>query len=346
MRIAVVGATGAVGIECLQLLDKKIVLAAHVVPVASGRSAGRDLGSELGLSVPIDPVQDLAAIDPRGVDAAVFCAGAEISRRHAERFAAAGALVVDNSSAFRMRPDVPLVVPQVNPATLATRPPANLIANPNCSTIQLVRVLHPLSKIADIEQVVVSTYQAASGGGLTGLAELTATSRDVLDGRRSAEAGKFGAPLAFNLVPQIGAFDDDGRTHEESKLAREPRKILGSPTLRVTATAVRVPVFHCHSEAVYLRTAEPITVAEAEEALSTAPAIRLYPATAAAPYPLPRNVAATDEGRWEVHVGRVRTDPQDPRGLWLWVVADNLTVGAALNALEILGVAADYGWLR
>jgi aspartate-semialdehyde dehydrogenase len=344
LRLAIVGATGAVGRECIKLIDRKIVLADQVVPVASRRSAGQDLTDALGITMDLAPVRDLADFDPGEVDAAIFCAGAETSLAHAERFAAAGTLVVDNSSAFRMRDDVPLVVPQVNRAALTNRPRANIVANPNCSTIQLVRVLHPLRGLARLEQVVVATYQAGSGGGLTGLAELADTSQGVLDGATVNEPGKFGPPLAFNLVPHIGAFDANGISHEERKLAREPRKILDDPDLRVTATAVRVPIFHCHSEAVYVRMSRPVTAAEAEAALADAPAMRVYPA-AGDSYPQPRLVAGNEEDRLRVHVGRVRVDPDDPHGLWCWIVADNLTIGAALNAVEIVDAAVGYGWL-
>jgi aspartate-semialdehyde dehydrogenase len=341
VRIAVVGATGAVGQECLKLIERKFVVADHVVPVASARSAGRDLAGELGLTMDMDSVQDLHTFDPRTVDAAIFSAGAEISRKHAERFAAAGTLVVDNSSAFRMREDVPLVVPQVNPATLAERPGTNLVANPNCSTIQLVRVLQPLSTLTKLEQVILSTYSAGSGGGNSGLAELANTSRQILDGATVDAPGKFGPPLAFDLVPQIGSVDETGFSHEERKLAREPRKILGDPDLRVTATAVRVPVFHCHGESVYVRTTTPIGVADMQRVLAAAPSMRVYPTG----YPHPRAVAGNDEDRLCVHVGRIRIDPDDPHGIWLWIVADNLMVGAALNAVEILATVARYGWL-
>ncbi|MGW0969768.1 aspartate-semialdehyde dehydrogenase [Streptomyces sp. NPDC002516] len=347
LRIAVVGATGAVGRECLALLDGGIVPVEQVVPVGSARSVGRDLGSELGLSLPLADLVTLDGLDPRGLDVAVFSAGAEVSAREAERLASAGVLVVDNSSAFRMRPDVPLVVPQVNPGALEDRPASGLVANPNCSTIQLVRALHPVHELAGLESVVVATYQAASGGGLRGLGELAEGSRAVLDDPRTrgASGGRFGQPLAFNLVPEIGLQDEDGFTHEERKLVREPRRILGLPDLRVSATAVRVPVFDCHSEAAHLRLREPVTTASVEEALAATPGLRVHRRSDSPSYPMPRSVFARREDRALVHVGRVRVEPEDGRALAFWVVADNLWVGAALNALDIVALAVKNGWL-
>jgi aspartate-semialdehyde dehydrogenase len=347
LRIAVVGATGAVGRECLRLIDQGAAPPTdRVYPVASPASAGRDLRAECGLSVAMDPVTALDRLDLTAIDVAIFCAGAALSRQEVERVAAAGVLVVDNSSAFRMRPDVPLVVPQVNPHLLERRPAAGIVANPNCSTIQLVRALHPLHVLAGLEQVVVATYQAASGGGQRGLAELAADSGRVLSdpGGPVEAAGRFGHPLAFNLVPQIGPVDDAGISHEERKLAREPRRILDLPELRVSATAVRVPVPHCHSMAAYLRLRTPVSAALVENTLAVTPGIRIYRRHHHPSYPMPRLLVG-DEDRALVHVGRVRGDPDDARAAWLWIVADNLWVGAALNALEIVGLAVKYGWL-
>ncbi|MFJ7047231.1 aspartate-semialdehyde dehydrogenase [Streptomyces sp. NPDC101112] len=347
LRIAVVGATGAVGRECLALLDGGIVPVEQVTPVGSARSVGRDLAAELALSLPMTDVVGLDDLDRRGLDVAIFSAGAEVSAREAERLASAGVLVVDNSSAFRMRPDVPLVVPQVNPGALDDRPVSGLVANPNCSTIQLVRALHPLHELAGLESVVVATYQAASGGGVRGLRELAEGSRTILDEPRvqGAPGGRFGQPLSFNLVPEIGLRDDTGLTHEERKLVREPRKILGLPDLRVSATAVRVPVFDCHSEAVHLRLREPVTTASVEEALAATPGLRAYRRSDNPSYPMPRTVFARPEDRALVHVGRIRVEPEDDRAVALWVVADNLWVGAALNALQIVELATKNGWL-
>jgi aspartate-semialdehyde dehydrogenase len=351
MRIALIGATGAVGRECLTLIDGGTIPVdqVQVVPVASAGSAGLDLRAEMGLSIPMSPVTTVEELEPEELDVAILCAGAEVSEREAGRLAAGGALVVDNSSAFRMRPDVPLVVPQVNPHLLQTRPVAGLVANPNCSTIQLVRALHPLHALAGLDDIVVATYQAASGGGLRGLAELAEGSAGVLSDPEAAPPGKpgrFGQPLSFNLIPEIGLRDDTGFTHEERKLVREPRKILGLPELRISATAVRVPVFHCHSEAVHIRLRHAVTVKAVEDALAAVPGLRVYRDGDAGPsYPMPRSVCVRPEDRAMVHVGRIRVDPDDARTVWLWVVADNLWVGAALNAVQIVGLAVTYGWL-
>ncbi|CAJ61061.1 MULTISPECIES: aspartate-semialdehyde dehydrogenase [Frankia] len=348
MDIAVIGATGVVGRECLALLDGGILPdVGRVVPVASAASAGRDLGAEQGLDLKIEPVVALEDVDPAGVDVAIFSAGAPISTRLAPVFAAAGALVVDNSSAFRMDDDVPLVVPQVNPQMLEARPARGIVANPNCSTIQLVRALHPLRAIGEIDRVIVSSYQSASGGGLRGLEELADTTRALLDGADPAAArpGKFGQPLAFNLIPEIGLRDADGHSHEERKLRREPRKILGMPGLRVAATAVRVAVVNGHSEAVHVSFTAPVSPDDALAALRDTPGLRVYGNDPADGYPMPQPVCASPTERRLVHVGRVRADEDDPCALWLWVVADNLTVGAALNALEIVSLAAGKSWL-
>ncbi|MEV0222897.1 aspartate-semialdehyde dehydrogenase [Streptomyces sp. NPDC050704] len=347
LSIAIVGATGAVGRECLALLDRGIVPVERVLPVGSPRSVGRDVGAEFGLDLPLDPLTTVEELAPDDLDVGLFCAGAEVSAREAERLTSAGVLVVDNSSAFRMRADVPLVVPQVNPHALARRPSGGIVANPNCSTIQLVRALHPLHELAGLESVVVATYQAASGGGLRGLAELAGDSAKLLSdpGTQSEPGGRFGQPLAFNLVPEVGLRDETGLTHEERKLVREPRKILGLPDLRVSATAVRVPVFHCHSEAVHIRLREPVTGEAVEKALANACDLRVYGRSAGSPYPMPRFVFGEAEDRVKVHVGRIRVEPEDPRAVAVWIVADNLWVGAALNALQIVELGVSYGWL-
>ncbi|CAO5149966.1 Aspartate-semialdehyde dehydrogenase 2 [Frankia sp. AiPs1] len=347
MDIAVVGATGVVGRECLTLLESGLVPGIdRVVPVASAGSAGRDLREELGLTLKVEPVVALEEFDPATVDVAVFSAGAPISTEYGPRLAAAGALVVDNSSAFRMDDDVPLVVPEVNPQALTTRPARGIVANPNCSTIQMVRALHPLRALGEIERVIVSSYQSASGGGLHGLQELADTTRGILDGADPADAtrGRFGPPLAFNLIPEIGLRDDEGHSHEERKLRREPRKIMDMPGLKVAATAVRVAVVNGHSEAVHVTFGAPVSPADALDALRSAPGLRAY--GDADGYPMPRLVCADPAERRLVHVGRIRNDPDDPCALWMWVVADNLTIGAALNALEIVQLVSGLPWWR
>ncbi len=346
LRTAVVGATGAVGRELLALLTRPGMPPLHVLPVASARSAGVDLGAQLGLEARIEPVRALDDVDFTAIDLVFFAAGAEVSRRVAEKAAASGCLVIDNSSAFRTRDDVPLTVPQVNPESLRNRPVSGIVANPNCSTIQLVRALHPIHRLATLRRVFVSTYQAASGGGMRGLGELADDSRSVLDGKGDdLVPGRFGPPLAFDLVPQIGLLDDHGAAHEERKLRSEPRKIMSLPDLRVDATAVRVPVFHCHSESVHVDVERPVSAAEAEDALAATEGIRLYRSGDTPSCPSPRTVEASGEGRALVHVGRVRVDESQPDSLAMWVVADNLWVGAAYNAVDIMTTALEYGWL-
>lgn len=345
LQLAVVGATGAVGREILLLLNRIGLLNARVLPAATAASAGMDLGAELGLTLPVESVRAIEDVDFGQIDVAFFTAGAEVSRQHAEKAADGGCLVIDNSSAFRARDDVPLIIPQVNPCLLAQRPASGLISNPNCSTIQLVRVLHPLCELAGLERVILSTYQAASGGGLRGLDELASGSASVLDDGQPPPCGRFGPPLAFNLVPQIGMADESATSNEEHKLATEPLKIMDMPDLKVSATAVRVPIFHCHAEAVWVRFDRPVSAADAAEVLRSTRGILLYAGSDSPPYPTPRLVERSGLGRAWVHVGRVRVDPADPTALWLWIVADNLWVGAALNAVNILQTVLKYGWL-
>jgi aspartate-semialdehyde dehydrogenase len=345
-RIAVVGATGAVGRELLTLLGASATATTTIIPIASARSTGTDIGAQLGLQATVEPVRTLDDTRFGDIDVALFAAGAEVSRQAAEKVADAGCLVIDNSSAFRLRDDVPLVVPQVNPESLAHRPPANLVANPNCSTIQLVRALAPLHRLAGLRRVIMTTYQAASGGGMRGLAELADDSRRLLDRTGTPLPGRFGPPLAFDLVPQIGRLNEDGTAHEEEKLGREPGKIMGISGLPVSVTAVRAPIFHCHAEAVWVELERESSIAEAEEALAGTPGIRFYRPGKDPPYPTPRLVENSGaDGRALVHVGRLRRDPMEPRALWMWIVADNLWVGAALNAVDILRTAQGYGWL-
>jgi aspartate-semialdehyde dehydrogenase len=344
-RIAIIGATGAVGRELLILLTGPDMPADHIIPVASARSSGTDIARELGLAADIEPVRDLDDMNFDEVDVTFFAAGAEVSRRYAEKAASAGSLVIDNSSAFRLRDDVPLVVPQVNPDALLRRPAANLIANPNCSTIQLVRAVNPLRALGQPVRVILATYQAGSGGGMRGLAELAADSRSILDSGPDPRPGRFGRPLAFDLLPHIGAFMDDAATHEEHKLRKEPVKIMSLPGLTVSATAVRAPIFHCHAEAAWVEFDRQVTAAAAEAVLASSPGIRLYPADPDHSYPTPRLVERSGSGRELVHVGRVRNDVTAPNALWLWIVADNLWVGAAFNAVDILRTVRRHGWL-
>lgn len=330
VAVAVVGATGLVGRTFLGVLAERSFPVGRLGLFASARSAGR----LVRFRDRPHRVEALDQADPAGFDLALFSAGAEVARRHGPRFAAAGALVVDNSSAFRLEPGVPLVVPEVNRAALeAGAPPGGgrIVANPNCSTIQLVMVLHPLHQAAGLARVTVATYQSASGAGQRGLAELESETRRALDGR-APEASVFAHPLAFEALPHVGTFGAaGGMTSEEEKIIAETRKILGLPALRVSATCVRVPVRVGHSEAVWVETERPLGPEAARAALAAAPGVVVVDDPAAAHYPLANRAAGTDP----VYVGRIRRDPASENGLILWVVADNVRKGAALNAVEI-----------
>jgi aspartate-semialdehyde dehydrogenase len=322
-RLAIVGATGAVGQELLRLIDERDFPYASLALVASSRSAGRtiELHGKRHL------VHDLETFPFHDVDLAFFSAGTATSRAWAAKAAAEGALVIDNTNAFRMDPASPLVVPQVNGHLLAKRPSNGIVANPNCSTIQMVRALAPIARRFGLTKVVAATYQAASGGGLTGMEELRDGVAATLAGGTSTPQ-RFPRELAFNVIPQIDVLQDDGYTLEERKMLQETRKILAAPTLDVTATCVRVPVLNGHSVAVYAECETPVTQAGLEQALRDAEELDLYAADA---YPTPRRLSSRDR----VHVGRLRTVATEPRAFWAWVVADNLRIGAALNAIQI-----------
>jgi aspartate-semialdehyde dehydrogenase len=350
LHVTIVGATGAVGRKLISLLDQSRLPVSQISPVASARSVGQVLETE---RIPITPVAALESFAFAGADVAFFSAGAEVSRQFAPLAAAAGCLVIDNSSAFRDETDVPLAVPEVNPDVLERRPERGIVANPNCSTIQLVRAVAPLHAAFGLTRLVVSTYQAASGGGLRGVAELANDSAEALRrhprpaaaGHSEDEQGRFGMPLAFSLVPQIGPLDSWGIAHEERKLRYETRKILRHPSLRVDATAVRVGVFNCHSEAVLAEFGQAVDAQAARRVLAAARDLVLYRPDGLPPYPTPLTVQQAPDINGHVHVGRVRGDPENPQQISLWVVADNLTVGAALNAMRILELAATNGWL-
>lgn len=330
-RIAIVGATGAVGNELIKLLEESQIPVSRLRLIASSRSAGRQMNFR-DTSWPVDVIEDAS---DAVFDIAFFSAGGTTSLEWAPRFAAKGALVIDNSNAFRMQPEVPLIVPQVNPKMLASRPKRGIVANPNCSTIQLVRALRPFAQAFSIRQVVLTTYQAASGGGLRGIDELLAGTRGVLDTTVEPTSERFPVSLAFNVIPQIGELQHDGVALEERKLVQESRKILSMPELNVTATCVRVPVVNGHSEAVYIEFTDCVPLTHARELLAREPGIQLYDDVSCRAYPTPRLL----ENYGDVHVGRIRANPNDSRGLWMWVVANNLQVGAALNAVQIAELA-------
>jgi len=320
-RVAVVGATGAVGREILTVLEQRGFALGELRLFASPRSVGDAIvfkGERLRLRL----------VEPgcfRGVDFALFSAGAERSRAHAPQAVQEGAIVVDNSSAFRMDPAVPLVVPEVNPAALDAH--QGLIANPNCSTIQLVLAMRPVRDLYGLRRIVVATYQSVSGAGRRSIQELDAASRAHLGGATEPRE-VYPRGIAFDVVPHIDVFDAQGWTREETKMRHETRKILGEPDLSVVATCVRVPVFRCHSEAVHVETRQPVDLAQLAQAMRQQPGLCLLDG---ADYPLAREWAHSDE----VAVGRVRLDPEDARAIAMWVVADNLRKGAALNAVQI-----------
>ncbi|MFJ4713607.1 aspartate-semialdehyde dehydrogenase [Streptomyces sp. NPDC088785] len=323
-RVTVVGATGAVGRTFLALMRDRGFPARDVELVASARSAG---GTVRVGADPL-PVHDLAEYDFTGRDMAFFSAGTEVSATHAPRAVAAGCLVIDNSNAFRMRPDAHLVVPQVNGGVLERLPASGIVANPNCSTIPLVRLLQPLHEHHGLTRVTVSTYQAASGRGRAGTRELLEGARHALrDPDAEAVADVFDPPLAFNVVPLIDELLDDGGTLEERKMRQEARRILALPDLDLTATCVRVPVVDGHAESVVVDCARTVPADEVAKLLAAAPEVRVW---SDGP-PTPRCNPRPDL----VHVGRIRTDPEHGRRILFWLVADNLRIGAALNALQI-----------
>jgi aspartate-semialdehyde dehydrogenase len=317
MRVAVVGATGVVGTTMLSLLREREFPAAEIVPFATERSAGRDLD---GLTVrALMPEADLS-----GLDIALFSAGAGTSRQWAQRFVDAGAIVIDNSSAFRRDPDVPLVVSEVNPHALQAH--RGLIANPNCSTMQMVVALAPIHRAAGIERLVVSTYQSVSGTGKRAIDELDAQAHASLHGMEMPAPEVYPEPIGFNVIGAAGSFvDGDDHTDEERKMMFETRKILEDESIGVAVTCVRVPVRVGHSEAVNVQTREPLSAEQARELLQDAPGIVLED--------VPTPLRAT--GRDEVFVGRLRADPSHPRALSMWIVGDNLRKGAATNAVQI-----------
>jgi aspartate-semialdehyde dehydrogenase len=322
--VAVAGATGAVGVEMLEVLAQRSFPASRVVALASSRSAGKRVPFAGGELV----VEEMTEASFAGVDIALFSCGAAQSTRFRDAVTGAGCVMIDNSSAFRMEAGVPLVVPEVNPGDAAGH--SGVIANPNCSTIQMVVALQPLARLAPIKRVVVATYQAASGAGQAAMDELHAQTGDFLAGK-DLEPAAFAHRIAFNCIPQIDVFLDDGSTKEEHKMVVETRKIMHLPDLALTATCVRVPVLRCHSEAVTVEFDTPVTVEAARAALSAAPGVKVMDDPASKKYPMPAMLEGTDD----TYVGRLRADTSVPYGLQMWVVADQLRKGAALNAVQI-----------
>ncbi len=324
-RVAVVGATGAVGKTMLEILEERDFPVADLVPLASSRSAG----SAIEFKGRQYTVQDLEDFDPTGLDIALFSAGGGTSLRHAPRFAEAGCYVVDNSSAWRMDPEIALVVPEVNPHALEMARRNRIIANPNCSTIQMVVALKPLHDAVPIRRVVVSTYQAVSGAGGRAIEELARQTAQLLNAQEP-QVDVFPARIAFNVIPHIDVFMEDGYTKEERKMMDETRKIMEAD-IAVTATTVRVPVFYGHSEAVNVTFEAPMSAERARAILAEADGICVVDDPKGEDYPMPSEAAGSDP----VWVGRIREDQSFPNSLHLWVVADNVRKGAALNAVQI-----------
>ena len=330
MNIAVVGATGAVGKEMLLVLEQRSFPATSVKALASARSAGKTIpysgpgGDGSGLIT----IEELTHDSFADVDIALFSAGGSISEEYAPSAVAAGAVVVDNSSAFRMRDDVPLVVPEVNGEDVKWN--SGIIANPNCSTIPLVVALNAMSNVAPLKRVVVSTYQAASGAGQAAMDELYHQTGDFLEGRE-LNPEQFAHRIAFNCIPHIDVFLEDGSTKEEWKMVVETQKILHNPDLAVSTTCVRVPVLRCHSESVNVEFDAPITLEAIRDALSSAEGVVMVDDPRAKEYPMPAFLEGTDD----TFIGRLRIDASVPSGVAFWNVSDQLRKGAALNTIQI-----------
>lgn len=326
MKIAIVGASGAVGQEFLRILEERPLPVDELVLFGSERSAGRKYmfrGKEL--TVKLLQHND----DFRGIDFALVSAGASTSREFADTITKHGAVMIDNSSAFRMDADVPLVVPEVNPGD-ARQAPRRIIANPNCTTIQMVVALQAIERLSHIRRVHVSTYQSASGAGAAAMAELEAQHAELGAGQ-APTVEKFAFQLAYNVIPHIDVFTDNDYTKEEMKMFHETRKIMHSDNIRVSATCVRVPVMRAHSEAIWVETESPVSVQQAREAFAAAPGIVLMDDPAARVYPMPLDLAHHDP----VYVGRLRADLACDNALTFWTVSDQIRKGAALNAVQI-----------
>ncbi len=332
--VAIVGATGLVGQEFIKVLEQRKFPASSVQLFASDRSAGRKLFvNHQEVEVKETTIQSFDH-----VEIALFSAGAEISKYFSPIAAKAGAVVIDNSAAFRMEPDVPLVVPEINPEDIKDH--KGIIANPNCSTIQMVMALYPLHKANPIKRIIVDTYQSVSGTGAAAMEELSNQAKQILEGR-NAVPHVYPHQIAFNLLPEIDVFLDNGYSKEEWKMVEETRKIMHAGEIAISATCVRVPVYIGHSEAVHLEFTRPMSPDEARNILAEAPGVKVLDEPAVSLYPHPWSVAGTDD----VFVGRIRQDASHPNGLVLWVVADNLRKGAALNAVQIAEEMVAREWI-
>lgn len=325
-NVAVVGATGAVGNEMIRILEERNFSVGQLKLLASERSLGKSLEYK-GKSIPVDVLNENSF---GGMQIGLFSAGGSISEKFAPIAAKAGCIVVDNTSAFRMVPDIPLVVPEVNPETIGQYKNKGIIANPNCSTIQMVVALKPIHDAVRIKRIVVSTYQAVSGTGKKAIEELSLQTQAILNGQDPA-VKVYPHQIAFNCLPQIDVFLDNGYTKEEMKMVNETKKIMNEPSMAVTATTVRVPVFYCHSESVNIETERKITPAEVKQLLAKSPGIKVLDDPSQRLYPLAIHAAGKDD----TYVGRIREDESITNGINLWIVSDNLRKGAALNAVQI-----------
>ena len=327
-RVAVVGATGLVGESMISVLEERKFPVSELYALASNRSLGKSVrfaGAQL-------PVQDLAGFDFSRADLALFSAGTTVSAEYAPKAAAAGCTVIDNSSQFRYQDDIPLVVPEVNAHAIGQYRARGIIANPNCSTIQLLVALKPIYDVAGIERINVATYQSVSGAGRQAVEELASQTASLLNGRPIDAPRLIAKQIAFNCVPQIDRFEDNGYTREEMKICWETQKIMQDPSIRVNATAVRVAVFYGHSEVVHIETRRKITAAQARAVLEKAPGVAVIDERTAGGYPTAVTEAANHD---TVYVGRIREDMSHERGLDLWIVADNIRKGAATNSVQI-----------
>jgi aspartate-semialdehyde dehydrogenase len=331
--VAVVGATGAVGETIISVLEEREFPVGKLYPLASSRSSGKTVefkGKHL-------QVQDLAEFDFSQVQIGLFSAGGSLSQKYAPVAAAAGCIVIDNTSHFRYDDDIPLVVPEVNPEKIAEYTTRGIIANPNCSTIQMLVALKPIQDAAGIERINVATYQAVSGTGKQAIEELAVQSRDLLCGQ-PIETSVYPRQIAFNALPQIDVFQENGYTREEMKMVWETKKILGDDNIQVNPTCVRIPVFYGHSEAVHVETREKLSAAEVRALLVNAPGIEVLDEHEDGGYPTAVTESVGNDATW---VGRIREDISHPRGINLWVVADNVRKGAATNSVQIAEILID-----
>ncbi len=334
-RVAILGATGAVGTELMTLLEERQFPLTELRLLASPRSAGKTLPFK-GQSITVQPLSDRAFDD---IDIVLASAGASVSREWATKATAAGAVVIDNSSAFRMDAQTPLVVPEVNPQAAAKH--QGIIANPNCTTILMTVALWPLQQIQPIQRIVVATYQSASGAGAQAMEEMKQQAQAILDGTEP-KTEAFPYPLAFNLFPHNSPLNDNGYCQEEMKMVNETRKIFGEADLRVTATCIRVPVLRAHSEAINLEFANRFSPEQARAALAGAPGVKLLEDWEANYFPMPRDASGEDD----VLVGRIRSDLSHPNALELWLCGDQIRKGAALNAVQIAELLVRKQWVK